>query len=60
MDAVRREELDVRIVDERDAIQIHDLEVRRVRADLGDVDHFVDLLFRIIAHLESTCGTRDT
>ena len=47
MQAARGDGLDVTIVDESHAVQIDDVQVRRLCFDLGDVDRFVAIgLFR--------------
>ena len=52
VDTVARERLDVRVVDEADAVQVDDAEVRRVTLDLTDVDDFVYLLLFLVSQLE--------
>ena len=43
VDAVRGQHLDVGVVQEGDAVQVHHAHVGRVRLDLADVDHLVDV-----------------
>lgn len=57
VDTVGREQLDVRVVNERDAVQVDDAEVRRVSLDLADVHHLVHVLLAL-ALLERTCTNR--
>ena len=54
VDAVAGQQLDVRVVDEADAVQIDDAQVGRVRFDLADVDDFVDLFRFLVRQLERT------
>ena len=56
VDAVRGEQLDVAVVKEGDAVQVDHAEVGRVCLDLGDVDHLVDVLFRLGRKLKGTWG----
>lgn len=59
MDAVVGQHVDVRVVDEADAVQVDDAQVRRVRLDLPDVDHLVDLFLLLVAKLERSCGRKN-
>lgn len=54
VDAVGREQLDVTVVDETDAVEVDDAKIGRVRFDLSNVDHFVDLLLRLVSEFESS------
>jgi len=47
VNAVGGEQLDMRVIDERDAVHVHNAEVRGVRLDLADVDHLVDVLLAL-------------
>ena len=58
MDAVVRHELHMAIVDEADAVEVDDAQVRRVRLDLADVDDLVNLFRLLVGQLESTCSRR--
>ena len=46
----------MRVVDEADAVQVDDAQVGRVRFDLADVDHLVDLFRLLVRQLERSCA----
>ena len=54
VDAVRTQQLDVRVVKETDAVQVDHLQVRGVRLDLTNVDNFIRVFFRLAGQLKRT------
>ena len=54
VDAVGGQHLDVRVVQKGNPVQVHHAQVRCVRFDLADVDHFVDVFLRLRGQFERT------
>ena len=57
VDTVARQRLDVGVVNEADAVEVDNTEVRGVTLDLTDVDHFVDLFFFLVSQLKRSWWT---
>jgi len=58
VDAVAGQQLHVRVVHEADAVHVDDAQVRSVRFDLADVDHFIDLFRLLVRQLKRSCMSR--
>ena len=54
VDTVVGKHLDMRVVDETDAVQVDGSQVWGMGFDLADVDHLVDLLLLFVTQLERT------
>ena len=48
VDTVAGQQLNVRVIDEADAVQVNHAKIRSVSFDLADVDHFIDLLCLLV------------
>ena len=53
MNAVGGQEVNVRVIQKRDAVQVDHLEVRSMGFDLADIDHLVDVFLGLRGELES-------